>query len=85
VHAVTFATPPHTHAPLALEAVSAGKHVLCEKPFAADADEARRLCEAAESAEVIHLIGHELRWLPANATLERAVREGWWGHRGSRP
>ena len=35
VAAVTVATPPHTHAPIALAAIAAGKHVLCEKPFAA--------------------------------------------------
>src|SRR5215475_11824213 len=33
VHAVAIATPPHTHGPIALQAVAAGKHVLCEKPF----------------------------------------------------
>jgi len=37
VDAVTIATPPHTHAPLVLDAVRADKHVLCEKPFARDA------------------------------------------------
>ena len=48
VDAVTIATPPHTHAPLVLEAIRAGKHVLCEKPFARDASEARTLLAAAE-------------------------------------
>ena len=43
VDAVTIDTPPHTHGTLALAAIEAGKHVLCEKPFARDADEARAL------------------------------------------
>src|SRR5690242_19282765 len=37
---VTVATPPHTHASIVLDAVGAGKHVMCEKPFALDAGEA---------------------------------------------
>src|ERR687887_242741 len=37
VEAVTIATPPRTHAPLAHHAIAAGKHVVCEKPFAWDA------------------------------------------------
>src|SRR5262245_10014772 len=43
VDAVAIATPPHTHAELVLAALAAGKHVLCEKPFARDAGEARKL------------------------------------------
>jgi predicted dehydrogenase len=76
VTAVTIATPPHTHAALALAAIAAGKHVLCEKPFAADASEAAVVCAAASAAGVVTMMGHELRWLPAMVMLERAVAEG---------
>src|SRR5262245_8727381 len=41
VDAVAIATPPHTHASIALESIAAGKHVVCEKPFAANVAEAR--------------------------------------------
>ena len=47
VDAVTIATPPHTHAKFALTAIGAGKHVLCEKPFACDAAEASEVLAAA--------------------------------------
>ena len=40
VDAVTIATPPDTHAALAIAAVEAGRHVICEKPFALDGGEA---------------------------------------------
>ena len=50
VDAVAVSTPPHSHAEIVLAAVAAGKHVVCEKPFARDADEGRRMWQAAEAA-----------------------------------
>ena len=74
--AVTIATPPHTHAELAFAAIAAGKHVICEKPFARDAAEGRRVLAAAEAAGVVHLLGTEFRWDPGQTTLARTVRSG---------
>ena len=48
-----------------LDAVAAGKHVLCEKPFARDLDEARAMLQAADAAGVVHLLGTEFRFAPA--------------------
>ena len=76
VDAVTIATPPHTHAELALAAIAAGKHVVCEKPFARDAAEARRVFAAAEAAGIVHVLGTEFRWDAGQATLARTVRSG---------
>jgi len=76
VAAVTIATPPFSHAELAFEAIAAGKHVLCEKPFAADAAEARRVLAAAESAGVVHVLGTEFRYDAGQALLARAVADG---------
>ncbi len=76
VHAVSIATPPHTHAGLAIAAARAGKHVLCEKPFALDATEAQAMLDAAEAAAVTHLVGHEFRWATDRATAARALAEG---------
>ncbi|HZA91335.1 MAG TPA: Gfo/Idh/MocA family oxidoreductase [Gemmatimonadales bacterium] len=44
------ALTPHLHAELSIMALEAGKHVLCEKPFAMNAEEARRMVEAGERA-----------------------------------
>jgi predicted dehydrogenase len=74
--AVTIATPPDTHAPLAIEACEAGRHVICEKPFALDADEARAMLAAATRAGVTHLVGHEFRWAPDRALMARAIADG---------
>ena len=76
VDAVTIATPPHTHAPLVYDALAAGKHVLCEKPFARDAAEARELLAAAETAGVVNMLGTEFRFAPGQALVRRAVRAG---------
>jgi predicted dehydrogenase len=76
VDAVTIATPPHTHAPIALEAIAAGKHVLCEKPFARDAAEAKQMLDAAEAAGVVHMLGTEFRWQSGQASAARVVARG---------
>jgi predicted dehydrogenase len=73
---VTIATPPHTHAELALTAIAAGRHVLCEKPFARDTAEAERVLEAAERAGIVHLLGTEFRFDAGQATLAQVVASG---------
>ena len=79
IEAVTIATPPDTHAALAVEACGAGRHVVCEKPFALDAAEAERMLAAAEGAAVTHLVGHEFRWSPERALVARAIAQGMIG------
>src|SRR5439155_21722232 len=74
--AVSIPTPPHTHGPLALEAIAAGKHVLCEKPFARDAAEAKALLDAAERAGVVHLLGTEFRFGTGQALMARVIAGG---------
>jgi predicted dehydrogenase len=76
VDAVTIATPPHTHAPIALAAIAAGRHVLCEKPFTRDAAEARQVLDSAEAAGVVHMLGTEFRFAPGRVLLARAVKGG---------
>ena len=76
VDAVTIATPPHSHAPLVLDAIEAGKHVLCEKPFARDGAEARTLLAAAQEAGIVDVLGTEFRFDTGQALLARAVHDG---------
>ncbi len=45
---VTVATPPASHAEITIDALESGRHVLCEKPFAMDAAEARSMVAAAQ-------------------------------------
>ena len=76
VECVTIATPPGTHAALAMEAIAADRHVLCEKPFTATVAEGRQVLAAAEDAGVVHLLGTEFRWDAGQAGLAQAVRRG---------
>jgi predicted dehydrogenase len=76
VDLVAVATPPHTHKAIVLEAVAAGKHICCEKPFARNAREAKEMLDAAEQAGIIHQLGTEFRWSTAQALATRSVREG---------
>jgi predicted dehydrogenase len=76
VDAVAIATPPHTHFELALEAVTAGRHVLCEKPFTTNAAQARQLVDAVARVGVVATLGHEFRWNPGRAAVADAITSG---------
>jgi predicted dehydrogenase len=76
VDAVSIVTPPDTHAVLAIEAARAGRHVLCEKPFALDATEARAMLAAVQEAGVVGLVGHEFRFAPERALVARLLGQG---------
>ena len=52
VELVLNLTPPKLHAPVTLQAIAAGKHVLSEKPFATSLEEARQILDAAREAGV---------------------------------
>ena len=76
VDLVAITTPPHSRAQLTLEAIAAGKHVVCEKPFARTISEAEEMLAAARAAGVVHIVGHEHRFDAGQATAVQAVREG---------
>jgi predicted dehydrogenase len=76
VDVVTVATPPFSHAEIVLEAIAAGKHVLCEKPIARDTAEAQTMLRAAEDAGIVHLLGTEFRFWTPQAVMARLLREG---------
>lgn len=76
---VTVATPPHAHYPFVMEAIAAGKHVVCEKPFAKDLPEAREMLAAARAAGIVHMLGAEFRFDTSQALLRRVVRDGMIG------
>jgi predicted dehydrogenase len=76
IDVIVVATPPQTHVEVVLAAVAAGKHVLCEKPFATTVEDAVRMRDAARHRGVVHVVGHEFRWQPHMAATAQAVRSG---------
>jgi len=76
VDAIIIATPNHTHAAIALEAIRQGKHVLCEKPLALNSEDARRMAVAADEAGVRHMTAFTYRFVPAMRYLSDLVRRG---------
>jgi predicted dehydrogenase len=76
---VDVCTPGDTHAEIAIAALEAGKHVLCEKPLANTVEEAEAMTEAAEKARadgVRSMVGFTYRRVPAIALARRLVADG---------
>ncbi|WP_115789694.1 Gfo/Idh/MocA family protein [Arthrobacter silvisoli] len=76
---IDICTPGNTHAEIAIAALEAGKHVLCEKPLANSVAEAERMAEAARAAAergVFSMCGFSYRRTPALALARRMVAEG---------
>ncbi|MFF4250307.1 Gfo/Idh/MocA family protein [Streptomyces sp. NPDC001663] len=76
---VDICTPGDSHAEIALAALAAGKHVLCEKPLANTVEEASAMVAAAEEASgrgQLAMVGFNYRRVPATAFARSMVAEG---------
>ncbi len=76
---IDICTPGDSHADIAVAALQAGKHVLCEKPLANTVDEARTMTAAALTAAasgVRSMCGYSYRRVPAVGLLARLVADG---------
>ncbi|OHV31897.1 MULTISPECIES: Gfo/Idh/MocA family protein [Pseudofrankia] len=79
VDLVDICTPGSSHAEIALAALAAGKHVLCEKPLANTVEEARAMADAAEraaAAGVRSAVGFNYRRIPAASFARELVAAG---------
>jgi predicted dehydrogenase len=79
VDAVCICTPSHLHAPLALEAIAAGKHVLIEKPIALTLEECDAISAAAKRMVVQVGVVSQLRYSPAIGRVRHALETGLLG------
>ena len=73
---ISVVTPPATHMEMTLAALERGKAVLCEKPMAMNATEAKRMTERARAKGVLALIDHELRFLKSRRMMRSMVASG---------
>lgn len=62
VDAVVIAVPNDVHAPIAIEALQAGKHVLLEKPMAMNAASAKEIVKAHHKSGKVLMLSHQQRW-----------------------
>ncbi|GAA1266436.1 hypothetical protein GCM10009646_62590 [Streptomyces aureus] len=79
VQLVDICTPGSSHAEIAIAALEAGKHVLCEKPLANSVEEAQAMAAAAATASrrgVRSMVGLSYRRTPALAMARRLIVEG---------
>jgi predicted dehydrogenase len=76
VDAISNVTPDSLHAPLSLQAIAAGKHILCEKPLATNHADALRMARAAKKAGVINMVNFSYRNSSALQMAAQLVRDG---------
>ncbi len=79
VTGIALATPAALHAPMALEALAAGKHLFVEKPLALTIPDAEKIIAAAAKQDRRLMVGHILNYHPCFTALKKLVTEGTLG------
>jgi predicted dehydrogenase len=74
--AIAITSPPASHRDLSIAALEAGKHVLCEKPFALNAREAAEMHDAAQRSGRTAMVDHEFRHAPQRAYIKQLLTDG---------
>jgi len=74
--AVNVLTPNKSHSPIAVAALEAGKHVMCEKPMAINAEEAQKMVDAAKRTGKKLTIGYQNRFRPDSMYLKKCIEAG---------
>jgi predicted dehydrogenase len=76
VDALVIATPNFTHVEIALAALEAGKHVLCEKPLGISATQVVPLCQVAAKSGLVNMTAFTYRFPPAMRYLKHLLKAG---------
>lgn len=77
--AVLIAAPTRFHFPLAMEAITAGKHVFVEKPLCFSLDEGTALLQAIQGKNLVFQVGHCVRFNPVYRTLREVFQKQTYG------
>ena len=79
IQLVVVAVPNNKHKEIVLEAIHHRKNILCEKPLALNASDAKEMYDAAQKAGIKHGIGFNYRKAPAVLLIKRWVEQGLFG------
>ncbi|MHA2301494.1 MAG: Gfo/Idh/MocA family protein, partial [Candidatus Thorarchaeota archaeon] len=77
--ALFVVTPDDTHHAITMAALDAGLHVMCEKPLAHNAEQAKEMYEKAEEMKLKHMTYFSFRWSPHHRYLKELIDEGYVG------
>ena len=78
---IDITTPNDSHAEIAIAAAQAGKAILCEKPLGMNVAECEAMVAAVEKANVVNMVCHNYRRIPAIALAKKMIEEGALGDR----
>ena len=76
IEVVHVCTPNRSHSFISIDALEAGKHVMCEKPMAKTSAEAKAMCETAKRTGKKLTIGYQSRWLRQYQYLKKVCENG---------
>jgi len=79
IDAVHVLTPNVSHSEITVAALNEGKHVLCEKPMAINAEEAQKMLDARDRSGKLLTIGYQYRHFHENALAKKVVDDDWLG------
>jgi len=82
VDVIDICTPTHLHFEMVLQAATAGKHIVCEKPLARSETQAQEMIQACRKAGVLLLAAHVVRFFPEYALAKASVSAGEIGKPG---
>ena len=79
IDVVHVCTPNRSHSFITVDALEAGKHVMCEKPMAINSEEAKKMLDAAERTGKKLCIGYQNRYRPEMLYLKKEAEDGTFG------